>query len=307
MTYPVRMRLGRPLFVAALVLASVLGAVGAGRAETGDLQILIGGALSAPTGMSSDTQITVRVGVNRPVFVVSGGAVVPGTIATATFAQWTDTMPSTGFGTTSTLMVFRLAGGVMVIAAGVATPGGFLTTFSATAPVQTLSGTWSMTNGAGVAGGSASDALVTFTYDTNPVIAHSGAVAFVGDNLLTMLATKVIAGVAAVDILRNIPVLAVVGNVQGVQIGRLMGHSVYNIVGGSSEFVELRAIDLGGGTYLIYGCAFPTPTSSIACRVGGSGAVSHLSGTMDQTAGQFSSIVGVTPSDQVLRLTGALP
>jgi hypothetical protein len=110
-----------------------------------------------------------------------------------------------------------------------------------------------------------------------------------------------------VDVLRDIPVSLVLTNAKGPQLGTLAGHSAYNIVGQGSEFVELRAMHFGGNLYVIYGCAFPAPGASIACLAGGAGAALHLSGQVDQIGGQFTNIIGVTPADQVLRLTGALP
>ena len=289
---------------AIVALASGPGVVGTSRAATGVLRVSISGALAAPIGASADGQLTLRLGVGLPVFLVSdGGAVIAGSIATATFAQWSDTMPTTDFGSASTLIVFRLTGGFMVVAAGVATPGGFATTFSATAPAQTLSGTWTM-----AAGPSPSDAVVTFTYDTNPDIRFSGLARFVAGGALTSVVTKPIPGVASVDVLRDVPVLEVAGDAKGGPVGNLASHSAYNVAGHPSELVDLRVIELSDGRpFLLYGCAFPSPTQGIACLVGATDPAAHLSGQISQLAGMFSSIVGVTPADLVLNLTGALP
>src|SRR5712692_9227497 len=150
------------LVVIALV-AGVLGAAGSAHADTGIIRIVIPGAFAAPSGTSADGQVALRIGVGLPVFQVNvAGAPVGGSIATATFAQWTDTVLTPDIGAQSTLMVFRLPDGLMVIAAGVATPNGLATSFSATAPYLNLSGQWEMATGSTPA-----DALVTFAYDTN--------------------------------------------------------------------------------------------------------------------------------------------
>ena len=248
-----------------------------------------------------------RIGIGLSVSLVVGGAVVPGPIGTATFAQWTDTLPTTGFGSSSTLMVFHLGGSFMAVAGGVATPGGFVTTFSATPPAQTFSGTWTMTTGSGVTGAGATDAVVTFAFDTNPSNTISGTVAFVAGGAVASLTTKPLPAFGNVDVLRNIPVFQVVNNAKGAQNGMLMSHSAYGIVGHTGfDFLELKAVDFGG-LYLLYGCAFPEAASGIACLVGATGPAAHLSGTVFQLAGMFSSITGVIPVDLVLRLTGALP
>ena len=294
--------------LAVVVLACVVGATGTARADTGVVRAMIAGALSSPIGTSGDGQVTLRIGIGLPVSLVVGGVVVSGPIGTATFAQWTDTLPTTGFGSSSTLMVFHLGGSFMVVAGGVATPGGFVTTFSATSPAQTFSGTWTMTTGSGVAGAGANDAVVTFAFDTNPSITISGTVPFVAGGAVTALTPKSIPALGNVDVLRNIPVFQVVSNAKGAQVGMLMSHSAYGIVGHIGlDFLELKAIDFGGGLYLLYGCAFPDAVSSIGCLVGATGAAAHLSGSVFQLAGMFASITGVIPADLVLNLTGALP
>ena len=293
--------------VVLLVLAGVLGIARASLAATGVVRVLIAGALAAPMGTSADGQITLRVGVGLPVFLVNGNTVTPGSVGTATFAQWTDTMPTTGFGSTSNLMVFRLGAGFTIMAGGAATPSGFVTTFSATTPAQTLSGAWTMASGLTVNGGGGADALVTFAFDTNPTITLSGSVSFVAGGAVASLTTKPIPAFANVDVLRDILVSSVVNNAKGPQSGILASHSAYGIAGGGSEYLELKTIDFGGGLYLIYGCAFPNATSGIACLVGATGSAAHLSGTIFQLAGMFSSITGVIPADLVLRLTGRLP
>jgi hypothetical protein len=293
-----------------VVLVATLGVAHASFADTGVIRVMIAGAFSSPTGTSGDGQVTLRIGVGLPVFLVSGTTVVPGSLGTSTFAQWTDTLPTTGFGPSSNLMVFHLGGSFMVVAGGVATPGGFVTTFSATAPAQTLSGTWTMTTGAGLTGATANDAVVTFAYDTNPSIAVSGSVTFVAGGAVTALTTKPIPALGNVDVLRNIPVFQVVSNAKDGQVATLMSHSAYGIVGHSDlDFLELKAISFGGGLYLIYGCAFPDAVSSIACLAGGTAPVAHLSGSIFQLAGILakSTIAGVVDADLALILTGALP
>jgi len=76
-----------------------------------------------------------------------------------------------------------------------------------------------------------------------------------------------------------------------------------------SEFVQLTAVDFGGGVYLVYACAFPQLPGGIACPLGGSSPVAHLSGRMIETDGGFlgGSIAGVDATDLVLTLIGSLP
>lgn len=296
--------------ILAIVLGSVSGIVGTAYASKGLVEAVIAGALASPTGTSGDGQITLRVGANLPVSLVSGGAVVPGPIGTATFVQWSDTTPSAGFGPSSTLMVFRLTGGPMVVAGGIATPGGFVTTFSVTEPFETVSGTWTITPGAAAAvtGAGAADVVISVSFDTNPSNTISGSVRFVADGLLPSVSTKPIPGLATVDVLRNIPVRDVANDVVGPQSGTLASYSAYDLVGHPSEFVELNAINFGG-VYVLYACAFPQLPGGIACLVGGVDPVAHLSGLISETAGQFlsSTIAGVDDTDLVLTLVGSLP
>ena len=294
------------LVVIALVVG-LLGVVGPSHAETGIVRIVIPGALAAPTGTSADGQVTLRIGVGLPVFEVNAsGAVLRGPIATATFAQWSDTVLTPNFGPPSTLMVFRLPDGSMVIAAGALTSNGFMdTTFSATAPYETLSGAWDITTGATPA-----DARVTFTYDTNPHIKSTGLARFVAGGALTSVVTKPIPAVASVDALRNVPVFDVANNAKAAALGELAGHSAYNIAGHAAEFVELRTIHLlNANLFLLYGCAFPNPSSGIACLVGGTGFATHISGPLGQIAGTFrkGTISGVTDADLVLEMNVSLP
>ena len=296
--------------VVLLVLAGVLGIARASLAATGEVRVLIAGALAAPMGTSGDGQITLRGGVGLSVFLVSGNAVMPGSVGTATFAQWTDTTPTSGFGSQSNLMVFRLGGGLMIVAAGMATPGGFVTTFSATAPAQTLSGTWTLASGITVLGGSGDDALLTFTYDTNPGSTSSNFVRAVADGLLAAVSTKPIPSVASVQVVRNIPVLAVANGAVGPQVGTLARYSI--TVGQSiSDFIELAGINVGG-VYVLYTCAFPQASGGIACPVGATAPIAHLSGNVNQTAGQFfmmpgQTIAGVDNADLVLTVFPSLP
>lgn len=256
----VGLRLLRVVVVVAVVLGSLLGGVGSSQAAIGVVRVVIAGALSSPTGASGDGQITLRVGTNRPVSLVESGAIVPGPIGTATLVRWTDTTPSAGFGAPADLMVFRFGGGFMVVAGGIATPGGPVTTFSATDPVETLSGTWTMTGGAGsgVAGATASDAVVTFTSDTNPTNTISGLARFVADGLLPAVANKSIPGVASVSVVRNIPVRDIVNNaVVAPQTGMLTSYSVFSVTGAPSEFAALTAINFGG-VYVLYSLCVPS-------------------------------------------------
>jgi hypothetical protein len=293
------------LVVIALVVG-VLGITGPSHAEIGAFRIVIGGALAAPSGTSADTQVTLRLGVGLPVFeVLPGGAVGGGSIATATFARWTDTVATPGFLPERTLMVFRLSGGLMVIAAGVSTPNGLATSFSAAAPYQNLTGNWDIATGPTPA-----DALVTFTYDTNPHIKNAELFRMVAGSALSSLATKSIPLVASVDALRNVSTFEVTNNAKGAPIGALAGHSAYNIVGHASEFVELRAVHLPvANLFLLYGCAAPVPGSAVACLVGGTGFVTHVSGHVNEVAGALrkDAIAGVVDADLVLEMTLETP
>lgn len=299
----------RALVVVTVALGSLLVA-GSSQAATGVLRIVISGALSSPTGTSGDGRITLGVGVSLPVSLVNGAAIVPGSIGTATVARWTDTTPAAGFGSIADLMVVRVGGGVMVVAGSIDTPGGPVTTFSATEPFEALSGTWTTTAGpdSGVTGAGAADVVVTFTFDTNPGNRISGLVRFVADGALAAVSTKPIQGLATVDVLRNIPVRDVANNVVGPQTGTLVSSSVYDVVGSPSEYVQLTALNFGG-VYVLYACAFPQLPGGIACLVGGGVQVAHLSGRISETAGQFlsSTIAGVDDTDLVLTLVGSLP
>jgi hypothetical protein len=300
---------GAQRVVAVLVIAlvaGVLGVAGPSHADTGIIRILIPGAFASPSGTSADGQVALRIGVGLPVFQVNtAGAPVGGSIATATFAQWTDTVLTPDIGTQSTLMVFRLPDGLMVTAAGVATPNGLATSFSATAPFQALTGAWDLTTGP-----TPSDALVTFAYDTNTHIKETGLLRFVAVGGLSGLVTKSIPALASVDAVRNVPVFDVQNNAKGTSVGNLAGHSAYNITGHTSEFVDLRVIRMvQANLSLLYGCAFPTPTTGIACLVGGTGFATHLSGRVTQVAGALrkNTISGVTDADLVLELDAQFP
>lgn len=293
------------LAVIALV-AGVLGVAGPVRADTGVIRITIIGALAAPTGTSGDGQVTLRLGVGLPVFQVNAsGAVFGGPIATATFAQWSDTVLTPQFDPQSTLMVFRLPDGLMVIATGVATPNGLAATFSATAPYQALTGGWDL-----VPGPTAADALVTFTYDTNLHIKESSLVRFVAGGVFASLVTKVIPSLASVDALRNIPVFDVANNAKGGSLGDLVSHSAYNIAGQASESVQLRAIHLrAANLYLLYGCASATPGAGVTCLVGGTGFATHLSGLVGEVVGTVAktTISGVVDADLVVEVHAQAP
>ena len=300
---------GAQRVVAVLVVALVAGVLGVAapsHADTGIIRILIPGAFASPSGTSADGQVALRIGVGLPVFQVNtAGAPVGGSIATATFAQWTDTVLTPDIGAQSTLMVFRLPDGLMVTAAGVATPNGLATTFSATAPFQALTGAWDVTTGP-----TPSDALVTFAYDTNTHIKETGLLRFVAVGGLSGLVTKSIPALASVDAVRNVPVFDVQNNAKGTSVGNLAGHSAYNITGHASEFVDLRVIRMvQANLYLLYGCASLTPTTVTTCLVGGTGFATHLSGRVSQIAGALrkNTISGVTDADLVLDLDAQFP
>jgi hypothetical protein len=295
--------------LAIVLLGIVLGITGTSQASTGVVQVVIAGALASPTASTSDSEITLQLGVGLPVSLVSSGAVVPGSAGTATFALWSDSTPSAGLGPVTRLMVFRLGGGVMIVAGGITTPGGLVTTFSATQPFETLSGTWTVTGGAGsgVAGAGASDAVVTFTFDTNPSNTVNGFVPFVAGGWISSLLAKPVSGLATLQVARNVPVFAIIDNVVGPKAGTLTTYTVIDVIGPVSESAELSAIDFGG-VFVLYACAAPDSSTDLACPIGGSGSASHLSGRISRSAGQFvTDITGVNDSDLVITIIGSLP
>jgi hypothetical protein len=284
----------------------VFGAIGPARADTGTIRIQIPGALASPSATSADGQVTLQVGVGLPVFQVNAaGAPVGGSIATVTFVRWTDTVLTPDIGTLSTLMVFRLPDGLMVIAAGVQTPDGLATSFSATSPFSSLTGNWDITIGQ-----TPNDALVTFTYDTNSHIKETGLLRFVAVNGLSAIQTKSIPAVGSVDAVRNVPVFDVTANnAKGVSIGNLAGHTASSIVGHPGEFVELKVIRMiQANLYLLYGCAAPTG-SGVTCLVGATGFATHLSGQIGEIPGSLRKdvISGVTDADLVIELNAQFP
>ena len=296
------------------LLWSLVGVVGPARAAV--LEVVISGALALPPGESDDGRIQLRLGSNLPVSLVESDRVVPGVIAEATFVEWFDAAPTAGFGPVANLIVFRLGGGVMVVAGGIVTASGgpgvpsrFVTTFSATSPLQTLSGTWSLASAGakGVAGAGIGDAVVTFTYDTNPGNTFSGVARFVAAGALASRASSNVPGLATVEVLRNVPVRDVPNNTVDGQIGTLTSYAVRDVAGHPSEYAALTAINFGE-LFLLYGCAFPQLPGGIACPVGATDAIAHLSGNMGETDAQFvTDITGLNPSDLVLRLVGSLP
>lgn len=291
------------------MLVGLLGNAGASAANTGVLQIVVSGALALPLGFSTDGEIGLGLGLNLPVSLVSNGQVVPGTIGTATVAIWSDTKPTAGFGSPAVLVTFRVGGNILVVAGGIVTPSGFITTFSATNPVASLSGTWTATSAAtaGIQGAGPGDALVTFTFDTNDHNSIFGDVKFVAQNLLGSILPKPIPGRATVNVIRDVPVLAVVGNAVDGRLGTLTSYSVANPVGAPSEFVSLTAINFNG-VVLLYGCGFPTLPGGIECRAGGGPPVTHLSGRVTETAAaSVSDISGLGSLDLLLDLNGSLP
>lgn len=293
-------------FVVVAVVAGVLGIAGPSDAETGIFRILIPGAFTALSGTSPDGQVTLQIGVGLPVLPVNASGAVGGSIATVTFARWSDTVVSPNFGPLSTLMVFRQPSGFMAIAAGVATSTqGLVSSFSATAPFHALSGAWDITTGTNPA-----DALVRFTYDTNPHIKETASLNFVAGNALTAVLTKSIPGVASVDVLRNNPLFGVVGTAKGGPVGTLIGYTASNIAGHASELVHLRAIHLpNANLHLLFGCAAPNASAGLTCLLGGTGFATHLSGDVIQIPGTVAkaTISGVVDADLVLDLEAALP
>jgi hypothetical protein len=237
--------------------------------------------------------------------VNAAGAPVGGSIATVTFTRWIDTVLTPDVGSQSFLMVFRLPDGLMVIAGGVQTPDGLVTSFSATPPFSSLTGNWDIN-----VGQTANDALVTFTYDTNPHIKETGLLRFVAVNGLSSIQTKSIPAVGSVDAVRNVPVFDVTANnAKGVSIGNLAGHTASNIAGHVGEFVELKVLRLiQANLYLLYGCAAPAG-SGVTCLVGGTGFATHLSGQIAEIPGSLRKdvIAGVTDADLVIEFNAQLP
>jgi hypothetical protein len=295
--------------LAAVVLASVVGLAGPALGETGTVRVAISNALVSPQGTSGDGQISLQLGIGLPVFLVGGGgAVIGGSIATATFARWQDAAPPPGLSSPSVLIVLHLPGGVLLTAAAVQTSGGRVSTFSATTPAQTLSGTWTLTDGSSVPGAGLYDAVVTFTFDTNPNNTIAGLVRLVARDLLSSLSTKIVQGVASVDLARDVPVASVVDDAVGPTVATLTSYLVGNVVGGSGlDYVEIVAIR-AGDTVLLYACAFPDAVASLACLLGGNGPLAHLSGSVSRTAGTYiDDIDGVADQDLVLDLSASLP
>lgn len=293
--------------LAVALVALVLGVAGPSHAVTGTFRILIPSAFTAPTGTSADGQVTLQIGVGLPVFEVNAaGAAVGGSIATVTFARWSDTVVSPNFGPLSTLMAFRLSDGLMVMATGVATlTQGLVSAFSATAPFHALSGNWHITTGTNPA-----DALVTFTYNIPDHIKESASLSFVAGNALTAVVTKSIPGVASVDVLRNNPLFGVVSDAKGGPVGTVIGYTASNITDHLSELVQLRAIHLpNANLHLLFGCAAPNPSAGITCLLGGTGFATNLSGDVIQIPGSVAkaTISGVVDADLVFDLEAVLP
>ena len=101
---------------AVVALVVVLGLARPSPAATGVVRVMIAGALNSPVGTSIDSQITLRASVGLPVSLVSGNAVVPGFVGTATFTQWTDTLPTTGCLAGATGSAAHLSGTVFQLA-----------------------------------------------------------------------------------------------------------------------------------------------------------------------------------------------
>src|SRR5258706_292121 len=126
----------------------ILGVIDLADPAPGVLQIVVCGALAVPLGLSGDGEIGLRRGLTLPVSAVSNGQVVPGTIGTATAAIWSDTKPTAGFGSPAVLVTFRVGGNILVVAGGIVTPSGVITTFSATNPLASLTGNLTAANSA---------------------------------------------------------------------------------------------------------------------------------------------------------------
>ena len=306
-------RTGAVALTAALVVTC--GLVGTSAAFTGELQIIVSGALGIPLAATNDAEITLAIGAGLPVSMVSGGVSTwPATVGQATIAQWVDASPSPSFGQLASLMVFRLGGGFTVMAGGiqVKVPGPFgvlprfESTFSATSPVETLSGSWSMEAAtvAGVGNAGPFDAVVKFEFDTNPANTIHGTVDFVARNLATSVVNKTIPGLATVGVAQNVPVLGLSGSTIGPQMGTLTSYSAFNLAGPVADSVELTAIDFGGPV-LIYGCT-PGGGGPEVCLAGGSALISNLSGNITKLS-RLAGIPGLTDADVVLRLNGSLP
>jgi hypothetical protein len=303
-------RLARGVVVAVVVFGSLLWGGRASRADVGSVQVRIAGALVAPTGTTADEEVTLRVGVNLPVSLVSGGAVVAGTVATATFVRVTDTVPTTGFGPHADVILLRLGGGFMLTASRIDRPGGVVSAFSATQPGGTLSGTWTLTSGAGLIGATSDDAVVTFTFDTNPSNSIAAVVRFAAIGVFPQT-VKPVLGVASLTASRNIPVHDFVSTAAGLaadavgsRVGTRTAYFVFDIAADPYEYVELSVIDFGG-VYLLSPCAYTAVGGEYECLAGATDPVARLSGTMDTTGGGF--VPGLTPLDQRLTLSASLP
>jgi hypothetical protein len=282
-------------------------------ADTGTLQLLIAGALNSPSGLTQDNELTLRAGPDLPVFLVSGGAILAGPIATAAFVQWTDTKPPAGFGPDIKLVVFRFEGGLTLLAASIATPGGPVTTFSGSAPVETLTGTWTMTTGAGITGATANDAVLSLNFDTNPSNTIQVALTLVAKDMFPQAYRSVpaIPGGGAVLATRNAPLHATVaaagdGTVTvsalpsvGPQIGVLSSYGAFfdqHPQVDSSQYTEVTALHVGD-VYLLYACANIDYTDFPPCRVGATTPLGHLSGTATNQG--YSGVQGATQYDLV--------
>jgi hypothetical protein len=281
---------------AVVVVGVLLGISGPSHAASGELRVVVSGALGLPLGASADGKIMLRFGVNLPVSVVSEGASST-RVGLATFAQWCDAAPSVGFGHSATVMAFRLGGDVLVTvtaagiaaASGIGGPEALKTTFSAMAPAATLSGTWTISDAssAGVANAGPSDAVVTFHYDTNPANTIPIDAFFWARNPWATRVTTSIPGRAEVTVTRNVPV----EGPGDVAMGTLTKYDAFDL---ASELVELTAIDFGN-VFVLYSCL-----PSLPCLMGGTGSVAHLSG-------RASEIIPFAPPDIVLRFHGSLP
>ena len=239
---------------------------------------------------------------------------VAGPIAAAAFVQWTDTQPTTGFGPAVTLVVLRLDGGVRLLAASIDTPGGPLTTLSGTAPVDTLTGTWTMTSGAGITGATANDAVLTLNFDTNPNNTIQLEAMFVATNVfpIPLRPVPAIPGGGSVLVARNAPLHTVVPAatdaavspdalpVVGPQIGILTSYGAFfdmDPVEDSYQFAEVTGLK-AGDIYLLYACAYLSPDELPACRVGARNPLGHLSGVARNVGP--SSVQGATQNDLIV-------
>lgn len=183
-------------------------------------------------------------------------------------------------------MAFRLPGGAVVTAAGVATPGGLVTTFTSTPPAATLSGTWTISDASSAGVGGPADAVVTIHYDTNTANATTVDGFFWERGPWGTRVDAAIPGLGEVAVTRNV---RVDDPFEG-PVGILTKYAASR----ASEIVELTAIDFGG-VFVLFSCL-----PNLACQLSGTGPLAHLSGNAIET-------VPFVPPDMALTMFGSLP